>query len=63
MNESELEKPGSSWWEDAGVLFPGEGEREGGEEMMNNGTEQSQLQPPLPLSHDLPYLINYRALL
>ena len=31
--------------------------------MMNNGTEQSQLQPPLPLSPDLPYLINYRALL
>ena len=31
--------------------------------MMNNGTEQSQLQPPLPLSPDLPYLINYHALL
>ena len=51
VNESELEKHGSSWWEDAGVLFPGEGEREGGEE---NDEQWDRTEPtpasPSPLS-------------
>lgn len=51
MNESELEKYGSSWWEDAGVLFLGEGEGEGGEE---NDEQWDRTEPtpasPSPLS-------------
>ena len=46
-----------------GCSSRGRGKEKVEKKMMNNGTEQSQLQPPLPLSPDLPYLINYRALL
>lgn len=63
MNESEREKYGSSWWEDAGVLFLEEGEGEG-REKNDEQWDRTELTPaPLPLSPDLPYLINYRALL
>lgn len=51
MNESELEKSGSSRWEDAGVLCLEEGEGEG-REKNDEQWDRTELTPapPSPLS-------------